>query len=184
MQSVLQAAYPNEDYTCVYNTARGSITMSAIRSFRIHTDDHAIELTSSIGAQFPGWVDHNNQLITADVNNLMSMNEILRHSEPSPEITLETKFIDLLNVHNIYTHCPNLGHYSTIGVRGDTPITKIPVSSSLGCCSTRVSSRKPANYNNKSHITYFRRFFNTLNATIGVVCILQYVIQTAKQTNK
>ena len=125
LQSVLQAAYPNENYTCVYNTARGSITISSIRSFRIYTDDQAIEMTNSIGVQFPGWVDHNNQLITIDINNLMSMNEILRHSEPiSPETTFESGFIDLLNVHNVYIHCPNLGQYSTIGVRGESTIIK------------------------------------------------------------
>ena len=71
-------------------------------------------MTNSIGVQFPGWVDHNNQLTTVDINNLMSMNEILRHSEAMPaETTFESGFIDLLNVHNIYIHCHNLGHYST-----------------------------------------------------------------------
>ena len=125
LQSVLQAAYPNDNYTCVYNVARGSITISAIRGFIIYTYDQAIELTNSIGVQFPDWVDHNNQLITVDVNSLMSMNEILRHSEPiSPETTFETNFIDLFNVHNICTHCHNLGHYSTIGVRGESTIIK------------------------------------------------------------
>ena len=125
LQSVLQAAYPNENYTCVYNTARGSITISSIRSFRIYTDDQAIELTNSIGVQFPGWVDHNNQLITVDINSLMSMNEIFRHSEAiSPETTFESGLIDLFNVHNVYIHCPNLGHYSAIGVRGESTISK------------------------------------------------------------
>ena len=134
LQSVLQAAYPNENYTCVCNTARGSITIPAIRSFRIYKDDQAIELTNSIGVQFRGWVDHNNQLITVDLNNLMSMNDILRHSEPiSPETTFETNFIYLLKVHNIYIHCHNLGRYSTIGVRGESTIIKqIPVSSGFG----------------------------------------------------
>ena len=134
LQSVLQATFPNEDYTCVYNTARGSITTSPIRSFRIYADDQVVEMTNNIGVQFPGWVDHNNQLVAIDINNLMSMNEILRHSEPMPaETTFESGFIDLLNVHNIYTHCTNLVHYSTIGARGENSIIKkIPVSSSLG----------------------------------------------------
>ena len=123
LQSVLQAAYPNENYTCVYNTARGSITISAIRGFRIYTDVQVVEMTNSIGVQFPGWVNHGNQLITVDVNSLMSMKEIFRHSEPiSPEITCEIDFIDLFNVHNIYFHCHNLGHYSTVGVRGESTI--------------------------------------------------------------
>ena len=89
--------------------------------------------TVGVDPAFPGWVGHNDQLTTADINNLMSMNEILRHSEPiSPESTFETNFIDLFNVHNVCTHCPDLGHYITIGVRGENSIIKkIPVSSSF-----------------------------------------------------
>ena len=61
------------------------------------------------------------------------MNEILRQSSPiEPESTFETGFIDLLNVHNIYIHCGNIGNYNCIGVRGDNPIKKVPVSSSFG----------------------------------------------------
>ena len=134
LQSVLQTTFPNENYTCIYNTARGTITITAIRSFRIYTDNQVVQLTNSIGVQFPGWVDQNNQPTTVDVNNLMSMNEILRNSESkSPENTFETGFIDLLNVHNIYIHCPNIGHYNCIGVRGENSIVKkVPVSSSFG----------------------------------------------------
>ena len=45
----------------------------------------------------------------------------------------ESGFIDLLNVHNIYMHCPNLGHFNSIGVRGEnTIIKKVPVSQSFG----------------------------------------------------
>ena len=58
LQSVLQATFPNENYTCIYNTARGSITISSTRSFRIYTDDQVVEMTNNIGVQFPGWVDH------------------------------------------------------------------------------------------------------------------------------
>ena len=134
LQSVLRATFPNENYTCVYNTARGTITITSIMSFRIFTDEQVVQLTNSIGVQFPGWVDHNDLPTTVDINNLMSMNEILRNSESkSPEETFETGFIDLLNVHNIYMHCPNIGHYNCIGVRGENSIIKkIPVSSSFG----------------------------------------------------
>ena len=39
----------------------------------------------------------------------------------------------MLNVHNIYIHSCNLGHYSSIGVRGENTIIKqVPVSSSFG----------------------------------------------------
>ena len=82
-------------------------------------------MTNNIGVQFPGWVDHNNMPTTVGINNLMSMNEIFRHSEAKPpETTFESGFIDLLNVHNNYTHCHNLGHYSTVGVRSENTIIK------------------------------------------------------------
>ena len=45
----------------------------------------------------------------------------------------ESGFIDLLNVHNVYLHCPDLGQFNSKGVRGeDTIIKQIPVSSSFG----------------------------------------------------
>ena len=47
--------------------------------------------------------------------------------------TYESGFLDLLNIHNIYIHCPNLGHFNPIGVRGEnTLIKKVSVSSSFG----------------------------------------------------
>ena len=111
--------------TCIYDAARGSITISSIRSFRTYTDDQVVEMINNIGVQFPGWVDHKNQLTTVGINNLMSMNETLRHSEAMPaETTFKSGFIILLNVHNIYIHCHNLGHYSTVGVRSENTIIK------------------------------------------------------------
>ena len=132
LQSVLQASFPNENYNCVYNSTRGSITISCDRAFRIYTDNQVIEMSNILINQ-PGWVDNNNQLTTVDVNNLMSMNEVFRHSEPrDPEATFETGFIDLLNIHNIYIHS-SLGHYNSVGVRGEsTIIKKVSVSSSFG----------------------------------------------------
>ena len=45
----------------------------------------------------------------------------------------ESGFIDLLNAHSIYIHCPNLGHYNSVAVRGESSsIKKVPVSSSFG----------------------------------------------------
>ena len=46
--------------------------------------------------------------------------------------SFETGFIDLLNVHNIYIHSSNLGHYNSIGGRGENTIKQVPVSSSFG----------------------------------------------------
>ena len=46
----------------------------------------------------------------------------------------ESGFIDLLSVHNVYQHCPNLVHFNSIGVRGESTIIikTVPVSSSFG----------------------------------------------------
>ena len=53
--------------------------------------------------------------------------------DPNFGTTYESGFIGLLNVHSIYIHCPNLGHYNTVGVRGESSIfKKVPVPSSLG----------------------------------------------------
>ena len=73
-----------------------------------------------------------------------SINEVLRNTSGIYDGTwapgmdpLDTEFtsefLDLLNVHNIYIHSSTLGHYNTIGVRGEnTIIKKVPVSSSFG----------------------------------------------------
>ena len=185
LQSVLQTTFPNENYTCVYNTARGTITITAIRSFRIYTDEQVVQLTNSIGVQFPGWVDQNNQPTTVDVNNLMSMNEILRNSESKlPDNTFETGFIDLLNVHNIYIHCPNLGHYNCIGVRGENSIVKkVPVSSSFGylILDSVVAPHDKIDVSRQTlktmHFTLKNVHGNTINLH-GAQCSLSLILQT------
>ena len=75
-----------------------------------------------------------------DTNNLHSINGVLRSTDMI-EVSLESEyyrsyesgFIDLLNVHNVYLHCPNLCHFNSVGVRGESTIIKeVPVSSSFG----------------------------------------------------
>ena len=45
----------------------------------------------------------------------------------------ESGFLDLLSIHNVCMHCPNLVHFNSIGVRGgNSIIKKVPVSSSFG----------------------------------------------------
>lgn len=75
LQSVLQARYPNENYTCVYNTSRGSVSISFVRAFIIFTDDQVVQSTNSIGFQFPGWVDHTNQPTTVDIRKQFNVNK-------------------------------------------------------------------------------------------------------------
>ena len=187
LQTVLRAKYYAENFTCVYNTARGTITITANRSFRIYTDEQVIQLTNSIGVDpsFPGWVDHNDLPTTVDINNLMSVNEILRNSENKPaEQEFETGFIDLLNVHNIYIHCPNIGHYNCIGVRGENSIVKkVPVSSSFGylILDSVVAPHDKIDVSRQTlktmHFTLKNVHGNTINLH-GAHCSLSLILQT------
>ena len=119
--------------TCVYNTAKGTITISSDNDFRIISDVLAISLQQWSLV----WQDKNGQPVILEEGDLRSINDIIRNSEAIPAAdaspTFETEFLDLLNVHNIYIHCPNIGHYNCIGVRGESSIIKkVPVSSSFG----------------------------------------------------
>ena len=81
------------------------------------------------------WVDSNDNETSIDVNDRCSIHEFLGNYGHDPNLgtTYESGFIDLLCVQNIYTHCPNLGHYNTVEVRGENPIIKkVSVSSSFG----------------------------------------------------
>ena len=77
------------------------------------------------------WVDTSGQPTTVDPSGIMSINELLRHSEITPESNMfESGFWDLLNVQNVYMRCSNLGHYNSLGVKGrerDYPKNKYQV---------------------------------------------------------
>ena len=120
--TILQTRFPNDNFSCVYNKSVGTITISSTTDFRIMTDEFVKSLQSNTG----GWYGNNNEEIDhSDYNNLRSINEVLRSSTIALSNTsFETGFIDLLNVHNIYIHSSNLGHYSSIGVRGENTIIK------------------------------------------------------------
>ena len=52
-------------------------------------------------------------------------------------LKFESGFLDLLIMHNLYMHSPNLGHAYSIGVNGENTIIKtIPISSSFGYAPT------------------------------------------------
>ena len=124
--------------TCSYENASGTVKISANNPFQILSDSEAIYLTENSGPNFL-WVGNNHELTNIDLTNLRSINDALRNDgyvvtgRYDGYTTYESGFIDLANVHNVYIHCPNLGHYSTIGVRGENSIIKkVPVSSSFG----------------------------------------------------
>ena len=91
-------------------------------------------LTIGYGNSFV-WVDSNSNDTSIGISNLCSIHEFLRDYAHDPDFvtTYESGFIGLLNVHSIYIHCPNLGHYNSVGVRGESSIIKkVQVSSSFG----------------------------------------------------
>ena len=131
LNNILQTHVPNDNCSCVYNISVGTITISSTVDFRTMT----YEFVKFLQGKIAGWCGNNNEEIGhPDYDNLRSINEVLRYSTiSSPNTSFETGFTDLLNVHNIYIHSSNLGHYSSIGVRGENAIIKqVPVSSSFG----------------------------------------------------
>ena len=131
LQTAIQERFPW--VSCVYNASKGTITFSSEYTFRIISDNLAI----SFQQWGIVWKDKNQQPVILEEGNLRSINDLIKHSVDIPASeasnTFETEFLDLLNVHNIYMHCPNIGHYNCIGVRGESSIIKkVPVSSSFG----------------------------------------------------
>ena len=121
LNSILQTCFPNDNFSCVYNVSVGAITISSTMDFRIMTDGFVKALQG-----ISGWYGNSNEEIGhPDYNNLRSINEVHRNStQASPGTSFETGFIDLPNVHNIYIHSSSLGHYGSIGVRGENTIIK------------------------------------------------------------
>ena len=85
---------------------------------------------NSTDSDYP-WKGRQGNITTVEINDLKSINGVLRNSdmitvnlESEYYRTYEGGFIDLLNVHNVYLHCPNLGHFHSIGGRGESTIIK------------------------------------------------------------
>ena len=133
IESLLQTRFPDYGYSCIYNHNVGTfkITNSNDLSFRILTDEMVISLQgATYGAEqtLVEWYGNHvayGLIGTPDFSNLRYMKEVFRNSLYLPAETFyEGGFIDLLNVRNIYIHSPNLGHYNSIGVRGESSIIK------------------------------------------------------------
>jgi len=143
LQELLNSIEINFIFEVKYNTATGSIkieetTQKGSRNAFAVPSDYNIKDWFYNHPEY-SWKNIDNVYVYPDNNNLQSINGVLRNTEIIPLIlssmydTYESGFIDLLNIHNIYIHCPNLGHFNSIGVRGEsTIIKKVPVSSSFG----------------------------------------------------
>ena len=129
--------FPNDEMTCTYDIARGTIKTTANNTFQFLSDSEAVHLTEHASFTFI-WVGNSHELANIDLSNLRSINDTLRNdgyvvtSRYDGYTTYECGFIDLLNIHNSYLHSCNLGHYNSTGVRGEnTIIKKVSVSQSF-----------------------------------------------------
>ena len=140
LQAELQFAEPGHQFVCTYNPATGSITICSetIIVFIILRDFQV--MTSTI-PEFIIWKNKFGNDVYVDLYNLRPLNDVIRNtnntyyhpSTTSGVSSYATGFIDLSNIHNIYIHSSNFGHYNSIGVRCEnTIIKKVPVSSSFG----------------------------------------------------
>ena len=142
IQYLLNANEINFTFEVVYNTATGTTKIeetseSSGNSFDVPSDFGIIDWCYN-HSEYP-WRNTDETIVYPDNNNRHYINDILRHTESNPVRlsymykTYASNFLDLLNIHNSDMHCPNLGHVSSIGVRGEHRIIKkIPVSSGIG----------------------------------------------------
>ena len=121
----------------VYNHARGTITieakpegMDSHNKFYIPRDFGIMTWMSSTDLDYP-WKDSQGNVQSVEINNLKPINGVLRNSdmitnnlESGDYRAYASGFIDLLNAHNVYLHCPNLGPFNSIGVRNGNTIIK------------------------------------------------------------
>ena len=113
--------------------------MGSHNKFYIPSDFGITTWMSSTDSDYP-WRGKQGNITTVEINNLQSINGVLRNSdmitinsESEYYRTYESGFVDLLNVHTVYLHCSNLGHFNSIGDRGEnTIVKKVLVSSSFG----------------------------------------------------
>ena len=146
IQELLNGLAATFDFEVLYLPARGTITieaksegMGSHNKFHIPSDFGMMSWVSSTGSDYP-WKDRQGNITTVEVNDQKSINGVLRNSgmitvNLGSEYyrTYGSGFIDLRHVHNVYLHCPNLGHFNNIGVRGEgTLIKQVPASSSFG----------------------------------------------------
>jgi len=148
IQNQLNNFAENFNFVVTYNTARGTITIQAtIDEGFASTNAFIVPTDFQVQTWQNQWKNREGVVQVIDINNIQSINNVvLRVSSDDVESgltpvttesefyrTFESGFLDLLSVHNIYIHCPNLGHFNSIGCRGENSIIKkVPVSSSFG----------------------------------------------------
>jgi hypothetical protein len=152
IQNQLNNFAVNFDFVVTYNIARGTISIQATidegfasTNAFIVPNDFQVVTWQAEGTNYQ-WKNREGVVQAIDINSLQSINNAVLRVSSDTEIdythitaqsefyrTFESGFLDLLSVHNIYIHCPNLGHFNSVGCRGENSIIKkVPVSSSFG----------------------------------------------------
>ena len=134
IQEIIQTSIPDLEFTCSYNIATGKLTIKAgtDQLFKVLSNEQVLCIEPAFSEPWMGWKDNSDNVISVDFNNLQPINEVLRNTHLSPwdpfvdPLIKEfaSEFLDLINVHNMYIHCPNIGHYNSVGVRGENSIIK------------------------------------------------------------
>ena len=122
--------------TCSANDRRGTISFVSSTG-HIHTifsDEELADMTTTLAGDpyDSGWLGG-----TINGTNPLTMNDVIKVSGKTEYSqaggTVETGFISLRSVHNIYITSPNLGSFDTLGPRGEQNIVKkVPVTSDFG----------------------------------------------------
>ena len=146
IRELLNGLDENFTFEVVYNPARGTVNIEekpedihANSQFLVPSDFGIMSWMSNTGSDYP-WRNIDGTIKAVDINNLQYINGVLRktqmihfHQLSGCYKSYESGFIDLLNAHNIYFHCHNLGRFNSIGVRSENTIIKQKqVSSSFG----------------------------------------------------
>ena len=127
------------DFEVLYHPAGGTTTIEAnsegmcSHKFYIPSDFGIMTWMGSTGSDYP-WGDSQGNVTTVEINIFKYINGVLGNSDMITVSlgseyyrTYESGFIDSLDVHHVYLHCPNLGHFDSIGVRGESTIIKKPL---------------------------------------------------------
>jgi hypothetical protein len=79
------------------------------------------------------WTDLNGNTYSIDRNNPQSANDILKFTSPMDITTsVNTGFLNLSHINNVYITSPNLGSFDTIATFSNNIIKQVPVTSSYG----------------------------------------------------
>ena len=136
-QDLLNALDGNFTSEVIYNPARGTVNIEEIfegihaaNAFLVPSDFGIMNRMNNTDSNYP-WREIDDTIRAMDINNPQSINGALRNTQTIHLHQLSDYYksyksgcLHLLSAHNIHLHRPSLGHFKTIGVRGENIIIK------------------------------------------------------------